>query len=92
LARWGIDWPAEEAARLLAEAEAQQQSSVDALTLEEGIKEYVEKKRRAKDGLPLKARTKAEYLDMVTRGKVGKNGRKFADGELMPLAHTLMPK
>ncbi|HWK72016.1 MAG TPA: integrase family protein [Burkholderiaceae bacterium] len=92
LARSGIDWPAEEAARLLAEAEARQQSSVDALTLEEGIKEYVEKKRRAKDGLPLKARTKAEYLGMVTPGKVGKNGRKFADGELVPLAHTLMPK
>lgn len=92
LARSGIDWPAEEATRLRAEAEAHQQAAVDALTLEEGVKEYVEKKRRAKDGLLLKARTKAEYLDMVTPGKVGKNGRKFADGELMPLAHTFMAK
>lgn len=90
LARSGIDWPAEEAARLLAEAEAQQQAAVDALTLEKGVKEYVDKKRRAKDGLPLKLRTKSEYLKMVTPGKVGKNGRKFADGGLMPLAHTPM--
>lgn len=92
LARSGIDWPAEEATRLQAEAETNQQATVDALTLEEGVKEYVEKKRRAEDGLPLKARTKSEYLDMVTPGKVGKNGRKFADGELMPLAHTVMSK
>ncbi|MDK7587472.1 integrase family protein [Alcaligenes faecalis subsp. phenolicus] len=92
LARSGIDWPAEEVARLRAEAEALEQSAVETLTLEEGIKEYVEKKRRAKDGLSLKARTKAEYLDMVTPGKIAKNGKKFADGELMALAHTPMPK
>lgn len=92
LARSGIDWPTEEEARLHAEAEAQQQAAVNALTLEEGVKEYVEKKRRAKDGLPLKSRTKSEYLKMVTPGKVGKNGRKFVDGGLMPLAHTPMPE
>lgn len=91
LARAGIDWPAQEEARLRAEAEEREKAAVNALTLAEGIKEYVEKKRRAKDGLPLKERTKAEYLDMVTPGKVGKNGRKFADGELMPLADTPMP-
>lgn len=90
LARAGVDWAAEEAARLRAEAEEREQA-VNAMTLAEGVKEYVEKKRRAKDGLPLKARTKAEYLDMVTPGKIGKNGRKFADGELMPLADTPMP-
>jgi len=90
LARAGIDWPVEEDARLQAEAGARQQAAVDALTLDEGVKEYVEKKRRAKDGLPLKSRTRSEYLAMVTPGKVGKNGRKFADGGLMPLAHTPM--
>lgn len=44
----------------------------------------------AKDGLPLKSRTKSEYMKMVEPGKVGKNGQKFADGELMPLARTPM--
>ncbi|MFW7342259.1 integrase family protein [Pollutimonas sp. H1-120] len=90
LARSGIDWPAEEETRLLAEAEAQQQAAVDALTLKEGVKEYVDKKCRAKDGLPLKSRTKSEYMKMVAPGKVGKNGRKFVDGGLMPLAHIPM--
>ncbi|CAM4003003.1 tyrosine-type recombinase/integrase [Bordetella tumulicola] len=93
LARAGIDWPAEEEARRRAEAETQTQSAAsNALTLAEGIREYVEKKRRAKDGLSLKARTKAEYVAMIEPGKVAKNGRKFADGELMPLAEKLMPE
>lgn len=92
LARAGIDWPTQEEARLQAEALAQQKAAVHALTLEEGVKEYVDKKRRAKDGLPLKARTKSEYLRMVTPGKVGKNGKRFADGELVPLAATPMPE
>ncbi|MBN8750329.1 MAG: integrase [Bordetella sp. SCN 67-23] len=92
LARAGTDWPAEEEARLRAEAEALAQAATKAPTLAEGLREYVEKKRRTKDGLPLKARTKSEYLDMIAPGKVGKNGRKFADGELVPLADTPMPE
>lgn len=92
LARAGTDWPAEEEARLRAEAEALAQAATKSLTLAEGLREYVDKKRRTKDGLPLKARTKSEYLDMITPGKIGKNGRKFADGELVPLADTPMPE
>lgn len=55
-------------------------------TLAEALREYVEEKRRAKDGLPLKARTKSEYTKMVESGKIAKNGKKFADGELITLA------
>ncbi len=101
LARAGIDWPAEEAARLKAEEEARLKAEVEALALEaasnaptlaEGIREYVEKKRRAKDGLPLKARTKAGYLGLIEPGRVSKAGRKFADGGLLTLADTPMPE
>ncbi|WP_298018136.1 excisionase family DNA-binding protein [uncultured Castellaniella sp.] len=95
LARAGIDWPAEEAARLRAEEEARLEAEEEALapvapTLAEGLREYVEKKRRTKDGLPLKASTKADYLALIEPGKVGKNGRKFVDGGLLALANTPM--
>ncbi|MBB5217317.1 tyrosine-type recombinase/integrase [Parapusillimonas granuli] len=87
LARAGVDWPAEEEARLQAEAQAREtQAATDGQTLAEALREYAEEKRRAKDGLPLKARTKSEYTKMVEPGKIAKNGRKFADGELMTLA------
>lgn len=98
-ARAGIDWPAEEATRLKEEEEARLEAEAKALALmsasgapilAEGVREYVEKKRRAKDGLPLKARTKSEYLAMIEPGKVGKNGREFADGGLVALADTPM--
>ncbi|MGB3276222.1 MAG: integrase arm-type DNA-binding domain-containing protein, partial [Castellaniella sp.] len=66
LARAGVDWPAEEEARLQAEAQAREtQASTDGQTFAEALREYVEEKRRAKDGLPLKARTKSEYTKMV---------------------------
>lgn len=97
LARAGIDWPAEEAARLRAEEAARLEAEEEALapaapTLAEGLREYVEKKRRTKDGLPLKASTKADYLALIEPGKVGKNGRKFVDGGLLALANTPMPE
>jgi hypothetical protein len=46
------------------------------------LREYVENKRRAKDGLPLKARTRADYLSMLAPGRASAAGRKFADGPL----------
>ena len=93
LARDGIDWPAEDESRLRAEVAARQQAERDdGLTVEKALREYVEKKRRAKDGLPLKARTKADYLAMVEAGKVSKAGRKFADGELYAIAQRLLSK
>ena len=66
------------------------QASTDGQTFAEALREYVEAKRRAKDGLPLKARTKSEYTKMVEPGKIAKNGRKFADGGLVALADTPM--
>lgn len=91
LARDGVDWPAEEEARLRAEVAARKKAEKeDGLTVEKAVREYVERKRRAKDGLPLKARTKADYLAMVEVGTISKAGRKFADGELYPIAHQLL--
>jgi hypothetical protein len=52
----------------------------------------VEKKRRAKDGLPLKTRTRNDYLAMLDPGKTSKAGKKFIDGELYPLADKMLSK
>lgn len=93
LARNGVDWPAEEEARLRAQVVAKEVAGRhDGLTVEKALREYVEKKRRAKDGLALKARTKADYLGMIEAGKVSKAGRKFADGNLFPIAQLLLSK
>ena len=62
------------------------------MTLAKALHEYVEKKRRAKDGLPLKARTRADYLAMLKPGRTSTTGKKFADGELYSLADTLLSK
>lgn len=56
------------------------------ISLKEALRQYVEGKRRGKDGLPLKARTKADYLRMVEPGGSTKNGKPRLDGELYPLA------
>ena len=93
LARDGVDWPAAEEERLRAEAAAREQAHrEDGLTLAKALREYVEKKRRAKDGLALKARTKADYLAMLEPGKTSKAGKKFADGELHAIADKLLAK
>jgi integrase len=93
LAREGVDWPAEEEARLLAETKARELADrQEGLTLAAAVREYVQKKRRAKDGLPLKARTQADYLAMIEPGKTSSKGKKFADGELYPLAGKLLSK
>lgn len=93
LARDGVDWPAQEEARLRAEVAAREQADrQDGLTLGKALREYVEKKRRAKDGLPLKARTQADYLAMLEPGRTSKTGKKFADGELHAIAHKLLSR
>lgn len=93
LARDGVDWPAAEEARLRAEAAAREQvHREDGLTLLKALREYVDKKRRAKDGLALKARTKADCLAMLKPGKTSKTGKKFADGELHAIADKLLSK
>lgn len=91
LAREGVDWPAQEEARAKkAFAEADCAQRLEGLTLAQAVREYVDKKRRAKDGLPLKARTRADYLAMVEPGRTSRSGRRFADGDLYPLAHKVL--
>jgi integrase len=93
LARDGVDWPAQEEGRLRAEtAEREQLDRQEGMTVAKALREYVDKKRRAKDGLPLKARTKADYLAMVEPGEVTKMGKKLADGLLFQLANKLLVK
>jgi hypothetical protein len=93
LARDGVDWPAKEDARLRAETAARDFAErEEGVTLAKALREYVDKKRRAKDGLPLKARTRADYLAMLELGRTSAKGKKFADGELYPLADKLLSK
>lgn len=93
LARDGVDWPAQEEARLRAEVAAREQADrEDGLTLARALREYVDKKRRAKDGLALKARTKADYLAMLEPGRTSKAGKKFSDGGLYPIAERLLTR
>ena len=82
LARDGVDWPAKEEARLRAETAARDLAKrEEGVTLAKALREYVDKKRRAKDGLPLKARTRADYVAMLEPGRTSTTGKKFADGE-----------
>ena len=87
LARDGIDWPEQQEQQLKKAGEQRQLAAKQPqLTFAEALLEYAERKRRSKDGLPLKARTKADYLGMVTSGRIGRDGQRFADGELVALA------
>ncbi|WP_326540430.1 tyrosine-type recombinase/integrase [Pseudorhodoferax sp.] len=91
LARGGIDWPEEERVRVRTGAAARKLAGTDEHpTVQSALREYVLKKRRAKDGLPLKARTKEDYLKMVEPGRQSRHGKKFADGLLFPLAQKLL--
>jgi integrase len=58
----------------------------DSMTLATALKAYVKGKRRGKDGLPLKDRTKADYLAMVAAGGKTKAGKPYANGALFDLA------
>ena len=79
----GIDRAADRRAERQLEAQA---ATEEQLTLAKALREYVAKKRRAKDGLALKERTKADYLAMIEPGKVSFDGKPFADGALFTLA------
>ena len=93
LARDGVDWAAAEEFRLRTESAARDIADREqGVTLATALREYVEKKRRAKDGLPLKARTRADYLALLDAGRTSTTGKKFNDGELFPLADKLLSK
>lgn len=72
--------------RLEERREARKAERADALTFERALREYVEKKRRAKDGKPLKVRTKADYLAMVEPAGTTKTGKPTRAGELWSIA------
>lgn len=65
---------------------------LEGITLALALAEYVKGKRRAKDGLALKDRTKLDYMAMVQAGRKAKNGEPFANGPLYPLAGTPLAK
>lgn len=64
----------------------------DATTLATALAEYVKGKRRGKDGLALKERTKADYMAMLAAGGTKKNGKPYLDGPLHTLAQTPLTK
>lgn len=73
-------------------AEQKTASAEAALTLSEALKDYVQRKRRGKDGLALKERTQNDYLAMLDPARVipaktkGKPDRTTEPGELHALA------
>jgi hypothetical protein len=71
---------------------ARQEKVVDELTLNVALHQYVDQKRRGKDGLALKARTKVDYLAMVAKGAVSKGGKPHQDGPLYLLADKPLAK
>jgi integrase len=55
-------------------AAAKTAAKESALTLAVAVREYARKKRRGKDGLPLKERTQADYIAMIEASERGKPG------------------
>ena len=92
MARQGVDWTVAEDTRLEAEAltRAANLQRRDGPTLEAELRDYVEKKRRAKDGFALKARTKSDYLAAIEPPRVTKSGTRRAAGPLHPIAHKAL--
>ena len=78
--------------RLEVKREAAKVEKEEGITLAAALAEYVNGKRRGKDGLGLKDRTKADYLAMVAAGGKAKDGKPFADGALHPLAEKSIYK
>lgn len=65
---------------------------LDGITLAVALTEYINGKRRGKDGLALKERTKHDYMGMVAAGGTAKDGKPFADGALHTLANKSLTK
>lgn len=71
--------------RLEEKRERRRLDQVEAVTFGDALREYVKNKRRAKDGLPLKERTRADYLAMLEPAGATKEGRPTLGGELFVL-------
>lgn len=72
--------------RAAARREQRHEVKRDELTFGAALREYVTGKRRKKDGLALKARTRADYVAMIEPGGAAKDGKPFADGLLYSIA------
>lgn len=72
--------------------EQRKEEKSEAVTFEDALKAYVKGKRRAKDGLALKARTKDDYLKMISVGATKEDGEPFLDGHLAVIAQTSITK
>ena len=78
--------------RVEVKREERKVEKLDNINFAAALNEYVKLKRKGKDALPLKERTKTDYLAMVVAGRSAKNGKPFADGPLYPLADTPLTK
>lgn len=72
--------------------ERKNSTEAEALTLEKALEDYVKGKRRGKDGLGLKERTRTDYLAMVTAPGETKTGAPTLAGELHALAAKPLTK
>lgn len=72
--------------RLEVKRERRAAEKVEGVTFGDALRDYTKTKRRAKDKLPLKERTKADYLAMIAPGRAKKDGSPTLDGELFELA------
>lgn len=66
---------------------AKREDKAKSLTLAEAVNQYVTDKRRRTDKLPLKARTKADYLAMVKPSRLTAAGKRTKGGTLARLAN-----
>jgi integrase len=74
--------------RLEVKREERKVEKLDGISFADALKHYVKVKRIGDKQLPLKERTKTDYLAMLEPGRTGKNGKPFADGPLYALADT----
>lgn len=72
--------------------EKRKTEKVDALTLDAAVRDYVKTRRRTKDGLALKARTKSDYTAMVEPARTTKAGTLTLPGALHSLAAKALHK
>ena len=78
--------------RLAVKREIRKAKHIDAVTFAAALREYVEDKRRAKDGKALKARTVADYLAMIKPAGTTKKGKPTQAGELFEIASKSLNK
>jgi len=78
--------------RVEVKREAAKVEKQEGIILTTALTEYVKGKRRGKDGLALKERTKADYMAMVHAGGTAKDGKPFANGPLYDLADKQLVK